>query len=105
MKLSCTITEFILDPHPTYGSFVVEYKDGKEKRKLLVRGFAEVTRQLEEGKDYVMHLKIESNYWPESKKYSTSAFLLRANKARKFNPNAGFDRRGLDRALWKNEGK
>lgn len=105
MKLSCTITEFIPEPNPSYVALMIEYKDGKERRKLLVKSLLEVGKQLEEGKDYTMHLKIESMYWPESKKYSTSAFLLRATKARNFNPNAGFDRRGLDRALWKNDGK
>ena len=105
MKLSCTISEFVFDSDPKYGSFVINYNDQGVQRTLLVKGFAEEVMKLEGGKEYKLNVKIESKWWPESKKYSTSVFLLKATKARKFNPNAGFDRKGFERALWRNEGK
>ena len=105
MKLYCTITEFVFDTDPKYGSFVVNYNDQGTQRTLLVRGFAEEVMKLEGGKEYKLKVKIESKWWTESKRYTTSAFLLRATKVKPFNPDVGFDREGFDIAMWKNEGK
>ena len=103
MKLNCTISKFIPDAHPSYNSFIVNYTDGKDKRMLLVRGYAETTKGLQEGGDYVMHIRIESTLWGE--RYSTSAFLLKVNKKKSYNPNYGFDRKGFETAIWKNDKK
>jgi hypothetical protein len=105
MKLSCEVTEFVYSTEPKYGSFLVSYKDGKVDRNLLVKCFVEELKHIKANVKYTMHVKIESKYWAENKRYSTSAFLISYRKQTKFNPEAGFDRRGLDKALWKNEGK
>lgn len=105
MKISCTITEFVYDTDSKYGSFVIDYNDQGVQRTLLVKGFSEEVMKLEGGKEYKLNVKIESKWWSESKKYSTSAFLINAKEVKRFNPNAGYDKKGLDVALWKNKDK
>lgn len=105
MKLKATINNFALYPDPKYGAALVTYPDAGKEYELIIVGFKDSIDKLVLKQTYKMQIKIESKYWPQQNKYSTSAFLLSARKEKKFNPNAGYDRKGLDVALWKNTDK